>query len=78
MARRINQLTARSIATIKDPGLHGDGNGLYLKVTKQSTRSWVFRYMKAGQPRSMGLGAVAQVSLSEARDAAGELLRFPS
>jgi len=75
MARLINQLCARSVATIKEPGLHGDGNGLYLRVTPESTRSWMFRFMIDGKARSMGLGAVGDVSLAEARETAIDLRR---
>lgn len=75
MARRINQLTARQAETVKKAGLHGDGNGLYLRVTPEATRSWIFRFMINGRARAMGLGPVALVSLAEAREAALDLRR---
>jgi integrase len=75
MARRINQLSTRSVATLKESGLYGDGNGLYLRVTPETTRSWMFRYMIAGKARTMGLGSTAVVSLAEAREAAIDLRR---
>lgn len=75
MARRINQLSARQVATLNKPGLHGDGNGLYLRVTPEATRSWIFRFMINGRARAMGLGPVALVSLADARDAVLDLRR---
>ncbi|BBC00210.1 tyrosine-type recombinase/integrase [Bradyrhizobium elkanii] len=50
-----------------EPGLYGDGNGLYLQVSKSSTKAWVFRFMIAGVARKMGLGDYDRVSLAEAR-----------
>lgn len=75
MAKNINQLSARSVATIKDPGLHCDGNGLYLRVGASGSRSWIFRYMVKGRSRSMGLGPALVVPLADARDLALGLRR---
>lgn len=33
MGRSINKLTARQVATLKAPGRHADGGGLYLRIT---------------------------------------------
>lgn len=69
MARAINRLSARGVATAK-PGMHADGGGLYLQVTPTGARSWIFRYTRAGKAHDMGLGPVHTVSLAEARLAA--------
>jgi len=69
MGRPINRLSARQVATAK-AGYHADGGGLYLQVTDAGTRSWVLRYQFKGRRREMGLGAVALVSLQDARHAA--------
>jgi len=63
------------VATLKAPGLHADGGGLYLQVTTGADggvkRSWLLRYAAPdGRRREMGLGSAALVSLSDARDAA--------
>ncbi|MCP1915919.1 integrase [Bradyrhizobium elkanii] len=50
-----------------EPGLYGDGNGLYLQVSKSQTKAWVFRFMIAGVARKMGLGDYDRVTLAEAR-----------
>jgi len=72
MARPINRLTARQVATLP-AGSHPDGGGLYLQVTPAGARSWVFRYRVAtGKERYMGLGPVRDVSLQQARAKAAE------
>jgi hypothetical protein len=67
VARPEKPLTARTAETLKKPGLHADGGGLYLYVSKSGARSWIFRWKRDGRPRDMGLGALNTVSLAEAR-----------
>jgi integrase len=50
------------------PGLHPDGDGLYLRVTKDGAKMWVFRYMLNGKPRKMGLGSFKILTLAKARE----------
>jgi len=52
--------------------MHADGGGLYLQVTRAGVPSWVFRYMRDGRERYMGLGPLHTISLAEARDKALE------
>jgi len=58
------------------PGLHADGGGLYLQVTKTGAgrlnKSWLYRYAVAGRERQMGLGSLVDVTLSAARHKAAE------
>jgi hypothetical protein len=62
VSRGIDWLTAKKIErTLKKPGLYGDGSGLYLQVTPTGSRSWIFRYARAGKSRKMGLAPVALV-----------------
>lgn len=73
MARPLNKLSARAVATLRTPGRHGDGGGLYLAISGDGTRRrWVFLFKLNGRVREMGLGAVADVSLAEARERALE------
>lgn len=70
MAKGINRLAA-SYLKLK-PGLHGDGNCLYLQCTTgphgNIRRSWLFRYQLPGRKsRDMGLGGCGYVSLATAR-----------
>jgi integrase len=76
MAKSINKLKSRTILNLSTPGLHGDGNGLYLRVTQTGSRSWMFRYMIAGRARTMGLGAARVISLANARHRALDLQRL--
>ena len=51
-------------------GRYGDGGGLYLLVRSPEARFWLFRYVREGKMREMGLGAAAgsaAVSLADAR-----------
>lgn len=50
--------------------LLGDGEGLYLSISKAGTASWLFRYMDAGKAKSTGLGGYPVVSLLVARELA--------
>jgi integrase len=70
MARQIHKLTARTVATLKDRGRHGDGGGLYLSISANGGRRWVFLYRRGGRLREMGLGSARDVSLADARAAA--------
>ena len=55
--RSINKLSVASVAAQRKPGLYADGLGLYLQVSAVGSKSWLFRYMLAGQARKMGLGS---------------------
>jgi integrase len=70
MARPEKRLTTRTVETIRKPGLHADGAGLYLHVSKSGAKSWIFRWRNQGRLRDMGLGPFNTVSLAEARDRA--------
>jgi integrase len=61
-------LTASLVASLKDEGVHWIGPSLYLQIRPQGTRSWLFRYTRNGENQWMGLGALADKPLSEARD----------
>lgn len=64
---RINKLNDARIRNLVKPGLYGDGAGLWLQITRSGARSWVFRFMRNGRARAMGLGPLHTVSLAEAR-----------
>ena len=42
MARAIHKLKFRQVETLKKVGRHSDGGGLYLKITSDGSRRWVF------------------------------------
>jgi integrase len=78
MARASNRLTVLGLKRDLEPGLYADGDGLYLQVSRQRTKAWVFRFMRAGQARKMGLGPVStrpddkRISLADARQKAAD------
>ncbi len=73
MGRSVEKLKALILQRLsKQPGLHGDGGGLSLRVSSPTVRSWVFRYMLAGKAHEMGLGSYPDISLAEARVMAAE------
>jgi integrase len=70
MARKINRLNARSVATIKECGRHADGGGLYLSISPNGGRRWVFLYRWHGKPTEIGFGSARDVALATARELA--------
>ena len=80
MANTTNRLSARAAATLRKPGRHSDGGGLYLSISADgSRRRWVFLYRwkqpgetGQGKLREMGLGSASAVSLAKARELAAE------
>lgn len=78
MARRgTNKLSPIAVKNASQPGLHGDGAGLWLyvgstaKAGSDDGKSWLLRYMLNGKAREMGLGPLHTVGLAEARERAG-------
>ena len=61
------RLSSAKVKTITKPGMHGDGNGLYLNVTPSGSRSWIQRMMIGGRRRELGLGGYPATGLAEAR-----------
>ncbi len=70
MARSINRLSSRSLSSKNKRGRYADGGGLYLQVSDNEAKSWLFRFMLNGKSRQMGLGSLHTVSLAEAREEA--------
>ena len=74
-----HKLSARRVNTLKKPGHYSDGGNLYLQVSQWHTKSWIFRFKMPGKKnktREMGLGPLALVSLTEARDKALDCRRL--
>jgi integrase len=67
MARKIGKLTALTVSRAKRRGYLSDGGGLYLQVSPNGSKSWVFRFRDAGRLREMGLGPAHTITLAEAR-----------
>jgi integrase len=52
-----------------------DSKGLYIRVTPNGTKSWVFRYQFNGMPRRMTFGNYPGITLADARTRHGEALQ---
>src|SRR6516225_8433509 len=71
MRRKIHKLGALAVSRLTKPGLYSDGGGLYLQVSRDGVRSWIFRFKTAaGRERYFGLGPLHTVSLKQARQRA--------
>src|SRR4051794_1243723 len=68
MAKQVGRLTDVSIRGTVRPGMHPDGDGLYLQV-RGSSKSWNYRYSGGGRTRYLGLGGYPETSLATARKA---------
>ena len=68
----LNQLTAITVQSLKQPGWHADGGGLYLEISETGAKRWVLRIAAGGRRRDFGLGPVHKVSLKQARERAVE------
>ena len=73
MAKGLHKLTSSGIKALKDAGRYSDGGGLYCKVFKGGSKSWVFMWVRNGKRREMGMGAVKDLSLANARIKAGKM-----
>jgi integrase len=62
----------RQLVKSGKPGKFADGNGLYLVISHNGTKKWVWRTTIGGRRRELGVGG-DNVSLAEARDTAAEL-----
>lgn len=71
-----HQLTAVSVRTIRRPGRHIDGHGLYLFVDPRTgAKRWIWRGVIQGKRCDLGLGGWPRVSLADAREEALRILR---
>ena len=66
----MGKLTSVGIKNLKEPGRYSDGEGLILKFAGSGKGSWIVRVQANGIRRDVGLGALADLTLAEARDAA--------
>ena len=67
MAPYTGALEPRAVATLKEPGRHADGGGLYLIVDRGGSKRWLFMFRWQGKLKEMGLGGLTAVSLTKAR-----------
>lgn len=68
-------LKAKEIEHAK-PGMHADGNGLYLRVQNSGAKGWIFRFQLNGRRREMGLGILEDKPVVDARTEALNLSKL--
>ena len=66
MAPKINELSGVVLSRLMKPGLHADGGGLWLQVSNEAARSWIFRYAIRSKRHQMGLGSIITMDLATA------------
>jgi integrase len=66
------KLSDAKLRTLREPGKHFDGAGLYLEVMPNGARYWRLKYRVAGKEKRLAFGVYPEVSLKEARDKATE------
>jgi len=64
---KIREVQDLSFSPKPKNALVGDGQGLYLGISKGGTASWLFRYMDHGKAKTVGLGGYPATSLQKAR-----------
>jgi hypothetical protein len=57
-------------------GKHCDGSGLWLHKRRDGGAQWIDRFTLCGRTRGMGLGALRDVGLADAREAADAARRL--
>jgi integrase len=72
MPRKAGNLSPLKVKQAKKPGRYPDGDGLYLQVGPNASKSWLLRFQLDGRERFMGLGKYPLFSLAEARDRASD------
>lgn len=72
MAKTTHRLNPLAVRRERKPGLHADGNGLYLSVSKSGSKSWAYIYSRDKKRVELGLGPVHAVNLGQAREKALE------
>ena len=65
---RVNVLSARMVASLRQPGRYVDGRGLQLRIGPSGSKSWILRYQRNGRRHDLGLGSWPEVTLAEARE----------
>ena len=68
----MSKLTAAKVQALTKPGRYGDGDTLFLSVSRGGTKSWVQRVTINGKRHDIGLGGYPVVSLAKARRRAFE------
>jgi hypothetical protein len=60
--RRLTATQVAKLAAQRIPGMHPDGDGLYLAISNAGVPSWAYRFMIAGRTRERGSGHCAETT----------------
>ncbi len=71
--RQYKRLTVKAVQAEMRPGIHADGDGLYMRARDSGTKSWLYIGTLNGKRREVGLGPVRDVPLANAREKAAEM-----
>ena len=52
----MGHLSAELVKNLNKPGMHGDGDGLYIRIAVGGSKSWIQRITIGGKRRDVGLG----------------------
>lgn len=69
-ANRLTDVVVKRLLARRQPGMHPDGHGLYLRIRQGGGASWTFRYRLHGRDRWMDIGNPTDTTLAAARRAA--------
>jgi integrase len=69
------KLNDAKVRTLKAPGRHFDGGGLYLEVRPTGARYWRLKYRFGGKEKLLALGVYPEVGLKDARERRDEARR---
>jgi integrase len=64
---RLTDVVVKRLLGRKQPGMHPDGAGLYLRIRDGGGASWTFRYKLHGKDRWLDIGDPRDTSLARAR-----------
>ncbi len=62
------RLTVAKAKSLSKPGMHGDGQGLYLRVKASGAKGWILRAVIDGKRHDIGLGGYPAITLSAMTD----------
>lgn len=72
------RLTDLKLRSLRKPGKHFDGGGLYIEITPAGGRYWRLKYRFGGKEKRLALGVYDAVGLKEARERANEARKMLS
>ena len=74
------KLHSKQVQALTTPGRYSDGGNLYLAISCNGGKRWVFQYRSNGKKRELGLGSAvagpSMVGLQEVRSAAEKARRL--